>query len=125
MVVVPRWRVLRRTYIAASFVCIGIITLFFGDDLSSSVASRLDSQAYLEKIWRAPPIRRPAIDFGDGMAYLHKLDDTRHPIELLIEEGKRKAADMAERVGKVKNVSSAVEDYVEAFGMMPPEGFDV
>lgn len=48
----------------------------------------------------------------------------KHPVELLIERGKRMVAAMEERINKISDIQAAVADYKAAYGMAPPRGFD-
>lgn len=64
------------------------------------------------------------MQYIDGVAYVQNLGrGTRHPIEELIERGKRKAEEVEKSIKAVRSFSRAVEDYKRAFGMDPPEGF--
>ncbi|KAE8538024.1 hypothetical protein D1P53_006091 [Cryptococcus gattii VGV] len=47
-----------------------------------------------------------------------------HPVEMLIERGKKHAEDMERRIASVKSVKDSAKDYVLSFGMQPPRGFD-
>ena len=48
-------------------------------------------------------------------------------MEALFEMGRRKAAEVQDKIDAVRRggVAAAVDDYRVAFGMEPPEGFDV
>lgn len=48
----------------------------------------------------------------------------KHPIELLIERGKRLVTAIDRRVKSITTLEAAVTDYKEAYGMAPPRGFD-
>ncbi|KIR74135.1 hypothetical protein I310_01732 [Cryptococcus deuterogattii CA1014] len=48
----------------------------------------------------------------------------RHPVEMLIEKGKKLAEEMEHRIASVKSVRDSAKDYLLAFGMRPPRGFD-
>lgn len=47
-----------------------------------------------------------------------------HPVEMLIERGKKLAEDMERRIASVMSVKDSAKDYVLSFGMRPPRGFD-
>ena len=66
------------------------------------------------------------IRYQDGIAYAETLG-RRHPMEALFEMGRRKAAEVQDKIDAVRRggVAAAVDDYRVAFGMEPPEGFDV
>ncbi|KLT44771.1 hypothetical protein CC85DRAFT_295510 [Cutaneotrichosporon oleaginosum] len=49
---------------------------------------------------------------------------TKHPVELLIERGKRTVAAIEARLAAVNSLQAAVADYKAAYGMAPPRGFD-
>jgi hypothetical protein len=49
----------------------------------------------------------------------------RHPIEALIERGKRLAAAQQAKWDEVESLDDSVDDYTVAFGMAPPKGYDV
>lgn len=67
----------------------------------------------------------PDIEFDERgiMAYDPELHD-KHPVELLVERGKRMAESIEARIAKVDTVAAAVDDYEQAYGMPPPRGFD-
>lgn len=48
----------------------------------------------------------------------------RHPVEMLIEKGKKLAEEMEHRIASVNSVRDSAKDYLLAFGMRPPRGFD-
>lgn len=48
----------------------------------------------------------------------------RHPIESLIEEGSRRWEEQDTKRRKTRTLEAAYNDYVAAFGMRPPEGFE-
>ncbi|KAK8869838.1 hypothetical protein IAR55_000406 [Kwoniella newhampshirensis] len=48
----------------------------------------------------------------------------RHPIEMLIERGKKLASEMEAKIAKVTHVKDSVHDYEKRFGMRPPRGFE-
>lgn len=67
----------------------------------------------------------PDIDFDErGFLTYDPEKHKKHPVELLIERGKRMFAAMEERIAKVNTIHAAVEDYKAAYGMAPPRGFD-
>lgn len=73
------------------------------------------------------PNRGSALRYASqgGLAYLEEVKaGGLHPILELIELGKRRHAELANKKSRVKTLEDAVEDYRENFGMMPPEGFE-
>lgn len=68
-----------------------------------------------------------SLDFKDGLAFVdvdHMDGGGRHPILELIQRARDRANSVRERIRKVRGVHDAAKDYKEAFGMMPPEGFE-
>ena len=60
-----------------------------------------------------------------GLAvYITSIPLEEHPIELLIERGRRQAAAQQARRDEVESLDDSVDDYRAAFGMPPPRGFD-
>ncbi|WWD15888.1 hypothetical protein CI109_100312 [Kwoniella shandongensis] len=51
-------------------------------------------------------------------------EQKRHPIELLIERGKRLAREMEAKIAKVTSLKDSVHDYEKRFGLKPPKGFE-
>ena len=75
---------------------------------------------YLQK-GEAPGLRYDTA----GLAYLDVVSQRgEHPILRLIARGRRLAAELEEKQGRILSLQDAVNDYKEAFGMMPPEGFE-
>ncbi len=66
---------------------------------------------------------------GDGDETSESKADTgqweAHPLLELIARGREIAAEHQRTRESVDSLERAVEDYEEAFGMSPPEGFDV
>lgn len=54
----------------------------------------------------------------------YSLGHAGHPVEMLIERGKKLAEDMERRIASVMSVKHSAKDYVLSFGMRPPRGFD-
>lgn len=50
--------------------------------------------------------------------------NAKHPIEMLIERGKRLAKAQEAKIAEVESVDDSVDDYTGAFGMSPPKGYD-
>lgn len=48
----------------------------------------------------------------------------RHPVEILIERGKTLADETESKIASVKSLKDSAMDYVTAFGMKPPQGFE-
>lgn len=48
----------------------------------------------------------------------------RHPVQSLIEEGSRRWGEQEMKRRKTRTLEAAYNDYVAAFGMRPPEGFE-
>jgi hypothetical protein len=60
-----------------------------------------------------------------GLAYLDVISRRgQNPILDLIARGRKLAAKLEVKRGRVLSLQDAVDDYKEAFGMMPPEGFE-
>lgn len=72
------------------------------------------------------PSGETRLRYEDGLAYVEQLG-SRHPMEELFELGRRTAAEVQDKSDTVRQggVEAAVKDYKKAFGMDPPEGFDV
>lgn len=67
----------------------------------------------------------PDIDYDErGIMTFDPANHTKHPVELLIERGRRMAAAIEARAAKVNSIAAAVDDYEKAYGMPPPRGFD-
>ncbi|RSH91311.1 hypothetical protein EHS25_009610 [Saitozyma podzolica] len=47
-----------------------------------------------------------------------------HPLELLVERGKRLAAEQEAKIREVQTLEDAVDEYEREYGMKPPKGFD-
>lgn len=47
-----------------------------------------------------------------------------HPLELLVERGKRLAAEQEAKIREVQTLEDAVDEYESEYGMKPPKGFD-
>lgn len=48
----------------------------------------------------------------------------RHPVELLIEKGRKVHQEIEARIAGITELRDAVEDYEKSWGMKPPKGFD-
>lgn len=48
----------------------------------------------------------------------------RHPVEILIERGKTLADETESKIASVQSLKDSAMDYVTAFGMKPPQGFE-
>ena len=74
---------------------------------------------------RHPSLRLPdsvKIDSRGLVAYDPR--DQVHPIERLIERGRKLAEAMQMRIDTEDSLPDAVKDYERAYGMKPPRGFD-
>ncbi len=49
---------------------------------------------------------------------------SKHPVELLIEKGKRDHQELEARLRGITELRDAVEDYEKGWGMRPPRGFE-
>lgn len=59
-----------------------------------------------------------------GLVSYSQDNATGHPIEMLIERGRKLAEEMDSKIASVTSVKDSVMDYVTAFGMGPPRGFE-
>ncbi|OXG32358.1 hypothetical protein C367_01126 [Cryptococcus neoformans Ze90-1] len=59
-----------------------------------------------------------------GLVSYSQDNATGHPIEMLIERGRKLAEEMDSKIASVTSVKDSVMDYVTAFGMRPPRGFE-
>lgn len=50
--------------------------------------------------------------------------DGKHPIELLIERGRRLAKEQEAKLREVTSVDVAADEYERTFGLKPPKGFE-
>jgi hypothetical protein len=69
----------------------------------------------------------PLLSYAKGVATVLSAGDGRwpvHPILELIARGRAIHAEHEEKKASVTSLEAAVEDYVRAFGLDPPEGFD-
>ena len=48
----------------------------------------------------------------------------KHPIEALIERGRRLAKAQEAQIREVMSLSDSAEEYEKAFGLKPPKGYD-
>ncbi|WVQ71619.1 hypothetical protein IAR50_001159 [Cryptococcus sp. DSM 104548] len=60
----------------------------------------------------------------DEKGLLHWREGRKHPIALLIEQAAQKAKAMEAKIASIKSVGDAARDYIQAFGMKPPRGFE-
>ena len=60
-----------------------------------------------------------------GLAVVHNTASlAKHPIEALIERGKKLAAAQQAKWDEAESLEDSVDDYTTAFGMAPPKGYD-
>lgn len=60
-----------------------------------------------------------------GLAVVHTtIPLAKHPIEALIERGKKLAAAQQAKWDEAESLEDSVDDYTTAFGMAPPKGYD-
>ena len=109
----------KRATLLASLLCLTSISLL---SIHRSTRSHLiDISSHLPYPYYTTSSLSPPLN---GLVTVLKDGGRTHPILQLIEKGKQRVLEKEKRRLKVRSLRDAVEDYREAFGMDPPEGFD-
>lgn len=87
-------------------------------EVSTLVASLTAAGAKLVTNEKLGLLEVPPMDSGTESVM------SRHPIDILIAQGKQRAAEVEAKIASIVSLEDAVRDYEQAFGMKPPRGFE-